>query len=179
MPNRHERRAAEARARAHSDKARADKKDLYLWTQTDQIYEFTTDTGELLYIASGRLRAWCLEQDAQGKLERLAWVMPKDFVPEISIERVQQLLKILPRNMFEWEPIILGEVSDNPPDAHIIDGRHRIFLAQKSGSTHIMAWILKPVQWQPFAFRELDDLQRATARQLAPKAKLVTSWVEE
>jgi len=140
----------------------------------ESVYTFIRSSGENVHIASARLRAWCLQQDTQGKLERLRWPIPANFVSEclaeniISIPHVQQLQWALPHNLTDWEPIILAEggtcTTDGNPNTMLVDGHHRAFIAYQAGCRFVICWALSPKQWQPF---RIEGRHQFSKRELA------------
>lgn len=129
------------------------------------VYTFTSDEGVTTHINAEGLRQWCIANKPE-----IFWIpinrkVAQQFIPDnvISIDRVKELGRR--KNL---SPIIMvkdGTIGDNGyPNAMLVDGHHRYFLAYLRGQNVIEGYFLEESQWRPFQIHWLRDVSKEELR---------------
>jgi hypothetical protein len=128
------------------------------------IFTFVADDGENVHIDSEALRLWCKLAKPEVFWIPLKYELAKEFVRDnvISVERVAELSK-----RKDLDPIIMvkdGTIGENGhPNAMLVDGHHRYYLACLAKLEVIPGHFLEVDQWKPF---KLNGIPSVTADQL-------------
>jgi hypothetical protein len=126
-----------------------------------------------IHVDSEKLRQWCAAH--RSELECLLTpVNPKiasSFLEDnvIDLDHAKEVLK-----MPALDPIIYGlsgTFTNGNPDAILIDGHHRYFLAWVTKHEFIPSYLLKPEQWEPFKIDGLPSLTEEQLRAMPTKAE--------
>jgi hypothetical protein len=131
------------------------------------IYTFVGDDGENIHINAIGLRKWCIDNKPEILWIPLDYEIAKSFVRDnvISLDRVKELM--LRPNL---DPIIMVKDgtfgSNGGPNALLVDGHHRFYLAYKQKKIVIEGYFLEVWQWKPF---QLHGLPNMTKEQLRKK----------
>jgi len=122
-------------------------------------YTFIDDDGKNIFIASERLRRWCLDNRSKLAVE---WTpvdvkLAKSFLKEnvVSPERLKQMTVL---NL--EDPAIFakdGGYTNGAPDVMLVDGHHRYTYSAMIKRDLIKSWILELNQWKPFEVVGLGD----------------------
>jgi hypothetical protein len=125
------------------------------------LYTFVGDDGENIHIDSIKLRLWCIENKPEIFWIPLKYELAAEFLRDnvISIERAKELSK-----RKDLDPIIMakdGTIGANGgPNALLVDGHHRYFLACMSKMQAIPGHFLEVEQWKPFQLHGLPNLTK-------------------
>lgn len=129
------------------------------------IYTFIDDDGKNIHIDSVALREWCMKTKPEIFLLPMNYKVAKDFYHDnvISVARVKELMK-----RDHLDPIIMvkdGTTGKNGyPNAMLVDGHHRYYLAYKQGKKFIEGYFLELFQWKPFQLHGLPSITKDQLR---------------
>jgi hypothetical protein len=130
-----------------------------------QIYTFVGDDGVTTHINSEALRLWCVVNKPEIFLMPMRPEVAEQMIPDnvVSIDRVRQLS--LRKGL---APIIMvkdGTFGANGgPNAMLVDGHHRYFLAWLRQQAFIEGHFLEEHQWRPFQIHWLRGMSKDELR---------------
>lgn len=128
------------------------------------IYTFVADDGENIHIDSEGLRLWTKLAKPEVFWIPLRYELAWDFIRDNVVDpfRIQELA-----NRKELDPIIMvkdGTIGSNGhPNAMLVDGHHRYFIACMCRLEVIPGHMLEVEQWKPF---QLHGIPKMTKEQL-------------
>lgn len=128
------------------------------------VYTFVGDDGENIHIDSEALRVWCMLTKPEVFWIPLKYELAYDFIRDNVVDpfRIQELAK-----RKDLDPIIMvkdGTLGDNGhPNAMLVDGHHRYFIACMCKMEVIPGYMLEVEQWKPF---QLHGIPKMTKEQL-------------
>lgn len=114
----------------------------------EEVFTFTAEDGEEIYILSGQLRKWLIANAKDRIIELTFPVEPmEDIVKRHGIEQH----RIDSMNFFEaQEPVIVGLW---PTGTHVlIDGAHRRHFWAKQGINVLKGWAVPESVWGEFVY---------------------------
>jgi hypothetical protein len=130
-----------------------------------QIYTFVGDDGVTTHIDSEALRLWCVANKPEIFLMPMRPEVAEQMIPDnvVSIDRVRQLS--LRKDL---APIIMVKDGTTGPNGHpnamMVDGHHRYFLAFLRKQPYIEGHFLEEHQWKPFQIHWLRDMSAEELR---------------
>lgn len=126
------------------------------------IFTFIDKDGVNVHIDSEGLRQWCLKTNPEIFSLPLNYTLAHEMLRDnvVSLERVRELIT----RKVRLDPIIMvkdGTIGSNGhPNAMLVDGHHRFFIACASGWSHIEGYFLEYSEWKPFQIHGLPSVTR-------------------
>jgi hypothetical protein len=133
---------------------------------TTPIFTWISDRGENINIHSSALRECCLHYRPQVINVAIDHDLAATFLKHniINAARIAQLAN---RYLHEpVEPILFCEHRAGNPDALLVDGHHRYYLAHTYNSLYLRAWMIPEEAWRPFTLKNVPNITRQQLRDL-------------
>lgn len=127
------------------------------------VYTFVADDGENFWIDTQKIHDWANAEYDAGRLEPVFVPVEMRIAKKFFKENVVDLRRCLAlADGRKLAPIIFAST---PDDFHmLVDGHHRYTLYALMNRALILAFVLKPEQWEPFRIINMPKISKEILR---------------